>query len=157
MLWEELASECSDRTAVVGVGDADAGDGGVGPMVVDMLSKAGINTAINGGPSPELDVWRIRDLQPESVVFVDAVDFGGSPGDISLMRTEEIPEKTLDSRRCGLKTRLRCVEERLKAKCFLVAVQPDHVRPGLSMCDEVRYAASRVARSLLDGVLRDGR
>lgn len=154
MLWEELAQEVSGRTAVVGVGAAGSGDGGVGPMVVELLTKAGIDSAIEGGPSPELDAWRIRDLAPASVVFIDAIDFGGSPGDVALMRTAEVGEKTLDSRKSSAATRLRCVEEGLKAKCFLVAVQPDHVRAGAQMCDEVRYAASRVARTLLDSVMK---
>ena len=153
MLWEDLASKLEGRVVVVGVGDVAHGDDGVGPMVIELLADAGLDFAINSGSSPELDTWKIRELEPTNVVFVDAVDFGGSPGNVAVLEPAELQESAFDTHKAPLRLTMEYLEKELGVKCFLVAIQPDDVRPGARMCEEVKYAAASVAGTLRQRLL----
>lgn len=160
-LAEDLASELLRTEAgtvlVVGVGDERHGDDGVGPLVVRLIEEAlscgkrncGLKT-LDAGPAPELETWRIRELAPQVVLFVDAVDFGGAPGDAALLKTEELRATGFDTHRAPLRLTMQYVESELGAKCRLLAVQPQDVRLGSGMCSEVRAAAQSLATLIVE-------
>lgn len=145
MLCEDLTSILSGRVAVVGVGNEDRGDDGAGPLVVRMLADAGIEHVIDSGTSPEIDTWRLRELMPDSVLFVDAVDFGGRPGDAALLPPGDMRKTALDTHRAALSITMEYLQSELKCRCFLLAVQPKRADYGAPMSDEVRRSAARIA------------
>jgi len=149
-LIDELRSKLLGRVAVVGVGDSRNGDDGAGPMIAGLLADAGIDRVIDAGPSPELETWRLRELTPRTVLFVDAVDFGGEPGDAALLEPEDLRSKGFDTHRAPLRLTMEYLERELGADCYLVAVQPRDVKPGKAMCREVRQSSEALARVLSD-------
>lgn len=148
MLCEDLSSVLSGRVAVVGVGNEDRGDDGAGPLIAHMLADAGIEHAIDSGTSPELDTWKLRALMPDSVLFVDAVDFGGQPGDAALLPPGDMRKTAFDTHRAALSITMEYLQNELKCRCFLLAVQPKHVRYGAPMSDEVSRSAASIAEIL---------
>jgi len=155
LLHEELASKLSGSVVVVGVGDVGRGDDGAGPLVVRLLAEAGVECVIDSGASPELDTWKVRELEPDTVLFVDAVDFGGSPGDAALLEAADLRESGFDTHRAPLRLTMDYLEQDLECRCFLLAIQPKDVRRGAPMCDEVRRSASDLAelvREIVAGV-----
>ena len=153
MLIEEIASKLAGKVIVVGVGDATRGDDGAGPLVVRLLEDGGVECAIDSGASPELDTWRLRELAPDSVLFVDAVDFDGAPGDAALLEPTDLRKTGFDTHRAPLKLTMEYLERDLKCRCFLLAIQPKDVKYGASMCDEVRRSAANLAEVLTSSIL----
>jgi len=151
-LDQELASRVAGSVAIVGVGDDRRADDGVGPLVARLLEGAGFRGVIDSGASPELDTWRLRELMPDSVLFVDAVDFGGSPGDVALLTPAELRGSGFDTHRAPLKLTMEYLERDLGCRCLLLAVQPKDVRYGAVMCGEVRSSAASLAEALKDNV-----
>ena len=147
-LEDELASELPGRLAIVGVGDRDHGDDAVGSVVAEMLIRMGVPDVIDSGSAPELDTWRIREIAPDGVLFVDAVDFGGSPGDTALLKPDDLRGGAMDTHRAPLRVTMSYLERELGCKCRLLAVQPGDVRQGAPMCDEVRRSAAILAETL---------
>lgn len=146
----ELESRLRGRVVVVGVGDSRHGDDGVGPLVVEILESADFKGAIDSGASPELDTWKLREMKPDTVLFVDAADFGGEPGDVSILDTESLRTEGYDTHRTPLKLTMEYLEQELDCKCLLLAAQPKDVRQGAAMCEDVRRAAETVAHILND-------
>ncbi len=160
-LAEDLASEVlqarADTVLVVGVGDEEHGDDGVGPLVVQLVEKAvGQDSSscafktLDAGRAPELETWRIRELDPDLVLFIDAVDFGCAAGDVALLKPEQLRASGFDTHRAPLRLTMQYVESELGAKCRLIAIQPRDVRLGSEMCAEVRSAAESVASLIAD-------
>ena len=137
---------------IVGVGDAGRGDDAAGPLVAERLLEAEHQGVINSGPSPELDTWKVREFEPDSVLFVDAVDFGGQPGDVAVFGPTELRSNGFDTHRAPLKLTMEYLEHDLKCKCWLLAVQPKDVSIGARICDEVRGSTAGVA-DMLQGLL----
>lgn len=144
MLEEELASKLKGCVVVVGVGDSEHGDDGAGPLVTDLLIQAGVQNVIDSGASPELDTWRIRELSPNTVLFVDAVDFGGQPGEVALIEPKDLRSSGFDTHRAPLKLTMEYLENSMDCKCFLLAIQPSCVETGAPMCDDVKRSVADV-------------
>ena len=152
MLDERLASILTGRVVVVGVGDSRHGDDGAGPALATLLSEAGVENVIDSGNSPEVDTWKVREMAPDVVLFVDAVDFGGSPGDATLLERGDLRRSGFDTHRAPLSLTMEYLECELKARCYLLAVQPADVRMGARMRAEVRSSVTAVA-AMLCGIL----
>ena len=144
-LAADLGSILTGRVLVVGVGDEQRGDDGVGPLMVRLLAEAGVDDVIDSGASPELETWRIRELAPDVVLFVDAVDLGRSPGDVALLEPADLRAEGFDTHRAPLTLTMQYLEAELGARCRLLAVQPGDVRLGAPMCAEVADTVKRLA------------
>lgn len=150
---EELKSILTGKTVVVGVGNEQRGDDGVGPLVARLLRRFGLGRVINSGPSPENETWRIRELMPDNVLFIDAVDFGGLPGDFAVLTASDLRAQGYDTHRMPLKLTMEYLESELRCKCFALAIQPRVVSQGTPMSNEVRRSAFSVARMLRENIL----
>lgn len=80
------------RIVACGVGARDRGDDAFGPYVVEHLSDSGNIGKIDCGLHPENYLNKIIALDPDLVIFFDAV--AGSLGRPVLLRDEEIVEQS---------------------------------------------------------------
>jgi hydrogenase maturation protease len=142
VLIEELRDALRGRVAVVAVGNGQRGDDAAGPVVAGMLAEAGVENVIDSGASPEIETWRIREIAPDTVLFIDAVDFGGAPGDLR--------STGFDTHRAPLKLTMEYLEHELGCICRLLAIQPRDVRQGSPLCEEVRQSAENLAEMLTE-------
>lgn len=145
---DNLLTELKGHVVIVGVGDLRHGDDGAGTLVAETLKAMAIKNVINSGSSPELDTWRIRELCPDTVVFVDATDMRCEPGVVAILRPSDLCERRFDTHRAPLRLTMEYLESELGCKCFLLAIQPKNVGLSAIMCDEVRSSALHVARVL---------
>jgi hydrogenase 3 maturation protease len=79
---------------VLTVGNAMMGDDGAGPYLADKLQAAPLRgwIHIDGGIAPENVVYKVRELQPERVVLVDAAEIGEKAGTLQVIPPETIAE-----------------------------------------------------------------
>ncbi|MGB9588641.1 MAG: hydrogenase maturation protease [Armatimonadota bacterium] len=145
---DNLFTRLKGRVVVVGVGDLRHGDDGAGVLVAEALKELAIENVIDSGPSPELDTWRLREMCPDTVVFVDASDIKCDAGAVAILRPSDLRGIGFDTHRAPLRLTMEYLESELACKCFLVAIQPKNVELGAVMCDEVRSSALLVARIL---------
>jgi len=151
---ERLGMALRGRVVVVGVGDSQRGDDGVGPLVIEMLAAKGIDNVIDAGTSPEIETWRIRELTPDTVLFVDAVDLGAAPGDCAILEPTDLRSKGFDTHRAPLKLTMQYLQRELGCSTRLLAVQPKDVRQDAPMCMQVRRTAENLADTLADALTK---
>lgn len=152
-LVTELSQILNGAVTVVGVGNVLRGDDGVGPLVAKLLaerkcewSDKGVRFEVfDAGTSPELETWRIREVAPEVVLFVDAVDFGGAPGDVALLKADNMRAEGFDTHKAPLKLTMQYLEQEIGCACRVLAIQPKDVRMGSKMCPEVSESAESIA------------
>lgn len=149
MLENELQEKLHGRVVIVGVGNESRGDDAAGPRVARLLMDGGLDTVVDSGTSPELDTWKIREFAPDTVLFVDAVDFGGSPGDTALVERTSLNAVGFDTHRAPLRLTMQYLEESMRCKCYLLSIQPACIREGATMCREVDRAVKLAAEALL--------
>ncbi len=136
-----LAGLLRGNVVFVGVGNTLKGDDGAGPRIA---KKTG---GIDAGTAPENFISKITRSKPETVVIFDALDFGGKPGEatvVDAMKTDGILLSThaipLSKFACMLKP----------AKVWLVGIQPKSIGFGEDMSKEVLKSAGRIADEIAE-------
>ncbi len=173
-LRTQLAAMSRDRVCVMGLGNEEYGDDGLGvalarefgrerpassesgleavPAVATEFASAGAPVVIIAGTAPERWLSRLSDGEFDHVIFLDAVEFGGEPGSAILIEGEEIaarfPQVSTHKLSLGLLARL--VESR-GARAWLLGVQPGSLRASPTLSSSVR-ATLEILKRLLAGI-----
>lgn len=139
------------KALVVGVGNAARGDDGAGPAVVEQLQEAGVD-ALDVGDAPERYLGPIAESGAETVVFLDAVDFGGRPGEVVLLKESEVPARSCVTHRSSLGLVMRYLREQAGQRSLLIGVQPGSVDQGPELTPVVRAAVAGLAAALGEAI-----
>ena len=101
---------------------------------------------------PENFISKIRSGKPDNVVVFDALDFGGRPGEIMVVKAEEAQGVMLSTHALPLSLFARMLAP---SRVWLVGAQPACVRFGERMSREVEESAKKVAGQAM-GLLKEG-
>ncbi len=148
---------------VLGCGNVLFGDDGFGPAVVEYLQE---NFEIpqevyvmNAGLSVREILFNmvLSDKRPKTIIIVDAVDVGRTPGEIFELDITDIPEKKIDDfsmHQLPTSNLLRELENMCGVNVRIISVQiqniPDEVSPGLSKV--IRDSIPAVCEKVLSAI-----
>jgi len=135
------------RAVVVGVGNSLCADDGAGPYVARRLAAEHPGRALDAGTVPENHLGVVLERAPEVVLFVDAVDHGGAPGDWCVVPVWEAEARVSFTHAASLRLAATLLESE-GAACWLVGIQPACLEPGRAMGAAVRESADRLAAVL---------
>ena len=146
----------AEAPLIVGVGNPLFGDDGFGIEAVRRLKGrpelAGVEV-LDGGTA---GIYLLPALEGRSrVILIDAVNFGGAPGEIIRLRNGEIPRglaMKLSEHQVTVKEVLALLEL-LEAKpddVLLIGVQPEHLRFSEPLSGAVRAALDEVCRLVIE-------
>ena len=146
-LEERLAGK---RFGVVGVGNAMRGDDGAGPEVVAELMKRGFKLpCVDATEVPENYAGWVPKHDIEAVVFVDAVEFGGVPGECRVIPFEHLMISASATHRMSLHYTVMYLRDQWEGDAILVGVQPKDMTLGEGLSKEVSAGFERLAYTLL--------
>ena len=143
------------RILVAGVGDRLMGDDGIGPAIIEELNKGGLPEGVDAVDYGTSLMSLLHDLpEYDALIVVDAVDLGGEPGEVRVLRIR--PEDlagvdkaaslmTLSYHEADLDSVLSMARELgiLPERVFLVGVHPDRVELSLDLSETARESLPR--------------
>ena len=138
------------RFGVVGVGNALKGDDGAGPALVALLAAKGARfPTVDASEVPEnYGGWVVK-RELECAVFIDAVDFGGTPGEWRIIPFEDLMHSASSTHRLSLHFLIRYLTEEWKGEALLIGVQPKSMKLGEELSGEVAAGIGEIAEGLL--------
>jgi hydrogenase 3 maturation protease len=154
MSIEESYKEIGQRLAgkrfgVVGVGNTLKGDDGAGPEVIALLEGRIDLPIVDASEVPEnYGGWVVKE-RLESVVFVDAVEFGGVPGEFRIIPLEKLMVSASSTHRLSLHYVIKFLEEEWGGDAILVGVQPKSLTLGDGLSEEVGAGVRALAEALV--------
>ena len=139
------------RFGVVGVGNILKEDDGAGPALIAELASIGFDLPmVDASEVPEnYGGWPERQGL-ESVVFVDAVDFGGEPGSFRVIPLEKLLVSASSTHRLSLHYTIEYLKKEWKGDALLIGVQPKGLRLGEEPGPEVSAGVKELAGLLKD-------
>lgn len=150
-LREFLSSLKGLRAVFVFVGNELRGDDGFGPLVYELIGLK-LPILINAGATPEYYTSTIARLNPDALVFVDAIDAGLEPGSIVYGRLEDLEREVvvISTHRMPLSLIAKVIEVSMSRSLvkLLIGVQVGRLGLGEKMSDAVRDAARVVAEAI---------
>ncbi len=134
---------------MLGLGDVDFGDDGVGVRMTEELVAAGIPGAEVAGTQPERCL-RFLDGAFDHVLFIAAVNLGVPPGAATLLDAREIMARFPQNgtRRVALGALAKTIEAGHKAHAWLLAVQPASLGLGRQLTTTLQQEVEALVTTL---------
>lgn len=147
----------ADKLVILGVGNKDNGDDGVGLYITEILQETDLPeqvTIFYCERVPEHFLGKIANLAPNRVIVLDAADMKEIPGAIAIFPKEMIAQGFHFSTHT---LSLTMLEEFLKPIVpeiiiFYVGIQPKQTRFMTDLSDECKEAAEEFAELLIDRI-----
>jgi len=134
------------RIVIVGVGNPLRSDDGVGSFLAKKLIEKKMPRVFDGADVPESYTGEIKALSPQVILFVDAVDFKGNPGDVAFIKADQLTQERYSSHRPALGIVAKYLAAETNADVLLLGIQPQDTSFGSSLS----MAVSATVDSLLD-------
>ena len=112
------------RVLIVGIGNRQRGDDGVGPVLIDKLSSAGFTNILDVGTVPENYTKFIIQYCPDTIILADALSFGGRPGDWKIFTPDECNEYGFSTHNASLSLFASYIQQNIPARIFILGIQP---------------------------------
>jgi hydrogenase 3 maturation protease len=149
---ERVVAECrgvaADRVVLLCIGNPDRGDDGFGPAVARALFGRTEAALINAGVAPENELPRIADLRPAVVFLVDAVHFGGEPGELRVLSPDDLRQDDVSTHAGSMSVLAEFLRAACDARVIVLAAQPLHVQHGRSLTPAVAAAVETAVQAL---------
>ncbi len=122
------------RVVLLGIGNPDRGDDGLGPVLARRLSDHPHLHSIVCDEMPENYTGEVKLLKPTCVVLIDAVDFHGDPGEGIVLRAQDLRDDRFSSHKPSLAVLMNYLQQETSADVILFGIQPAQrgFREGLS-------------------------
>lgn len=139
-LREQLEQLFRGRVCLMGLGNLDSGDDGVGVRLAEALKAEGLSHVISAGARPERYVSQVAEAGFDNLIFLDAAEFGAVPGSVVLLNSEEMAARfpQISTHTLSLGLLAKGAEANGKTKAWLLGVQPESFRAGESLTTAVQ-------------------
>ena len=153
---DDIRSALSRKACVVGVGNGMRGDDGAGLALLEALAAGGAEgrvRMVNAEDIIESHAFEIAGGDWDTVIVMDAVRFGGRPGDVVFGDFSEIGDLLNDFSTHKLSLRLsESIWRQSGKKTFLLGIQPEAVDFGEGLSEAVRRSVDTLGGILLEAV-----
>ncbi|MFC1571906.1 hydrogenase 3 maturation endopeptidase HyCI [Candidatus Margulisiibacteriota bacterium] len=141
----DLKNKLRGKILILGVGNVMKRDDGAGPAAI-----AGINNieSIDVGVVPENYTGKIKQIKPDTLVIVDAIDFKGKAGNIRVFEAKDMAIRDFSTHGISLITFVGFLKEDLPGlNVIIVGIQPKEVGFGEGLSPEVEKAVNELCMS----------
>ena len=129
---------------IITVGNCMRKDDGVGPYIASKVKSSENFIIIDAASSPENVIDEVIRLNPDHVIFVDAADFKGKPGEIRVIDESGVPESTVSTHAVPLKIVAAIIKSETSARISFVAIQARDLGFGKGLSKDVKKAADKI-------------
>ena len=147
-LTDDLKQNLKGRVCVVGIGNRLKGDDAAGPKLIDLLAGHGRFYCIDAGVVPENYLEKIVGIKPDTILLVDAMDFGGEAGSCRLFSADQVAGGKLSSHALSLRMTCDYLQGRIPARIFVLGIQPSRVKMNEPLSAAVKAAVEKLAAEL---------
>lgn len=150
-LDENIKADIKNRlkgiVTIIGVGNIMRGDDGCGPKLIENLKKKNPKANLfDCGTVPENYIFPILTTSCDTVILVDAADFGMKAGSIKVFSLDEVSGSGLSTHNFSLRLftdLLMTGKDNLNI--FVVSIQPKTIGLGESLSEEVKSGIDTLA------------
>ncbi len=149
-LREQLGKFRNSRTVILGIGNTLKGDDGAGPELCSRLLGRTSAEIIDTGTVPENYIGPIVKKVPQSLLIIDAIDFGASPGTIRLLNPEALSSFSSSTHSPSPLLFADLVRKDIPVDVHFIGIQPARTKLGRPLSPEVGRAVGLLADTLAE-------
>jgi hydrogenase 3 maturation protease len=129
----------------------------VGSLLASRIKDKVPYTVYDAGPGPENYLGKIIKEKPENVVIIDAVDFGGKPGEFRVVDGEEIKTTNLFStHNASISLTINYLQNNLKVDIITLIIQPKSIAFGENLSPEITETLNKLEKWFYEAAKKEG-
>jgi hydrogenase 3 maturation protease len=147
-LKDQLAHFIYGRVCLLGIGNRYHHDDAIGPYLAEALESRPDYDVIDAGTIPEDYIETAAHKHPDTILMIDATDFGGEPGEVRLLYPEQVAHSGVSTQAGSLRMLSEYLQARTHARIGLLAVQPADMSNGKGLSQPVAITLDDLLESL---------
>ena len=149
-LKENLLNILKGKTVVFGVGNVLKGDDGAGPVLTEKIRRLPNFLCINGEEIPENYTGDIILEKPDTLLIIDAINIGSEPGDVFILRPEQLKDDCSDAHHIPLKVLILYLQNYIESDIYILGIQPKPLSYSEQLSEEVSESISALEKIFKD-------
>ena len=135
---EDFKSRLKGKVLIVGIGNRMRSDDGVGSILAERIKDKVPFVVLDTGASPENYLEKIIKEKPDTVLFIDAVEFAASPGQFKILEADKINSLTgFSTHNSSIQLSINYLQSNLKADIMMLIIQPKAIILGEGLSSQV--------------------
>jgi len=150
---EHLKLHLTGKVLILGIGNNLRSDDGIGSLLAVRLQDKLPYIVYDASSSPENYLGKIIKDKPDTILLIDAVDFGGEAGEIRFLEGEDIQTVNFFSTHdASISLAISYLKNSLKdTGIFILAIQPKILAFGDKLSPEITQALEKIERWFING------
>ena len=132
------------KVLIIGMGNRLKGDDGVGSIIAEKLKEKIREEnlfVIDAENAPENYTGKIKEISPELLLIIDAVDFGSYPGDFRIFEIDEIKDTTVSTHNFSISLLKKFIKV---DEIYLLGIQPENISFGENLSERVKKSVEKI-------------
>lgn len=147
---KKVINQIYEPYLIVTVGNNFRRDDGVGSYIFSALKNVeGINI-LDAGINPENIVEDVIALSPLHILFLDAADFKGVPGEIKNLAIDTVSDYTISTHTFPLSLICAIIQDQITVNIEFIGIQLKDANYGEGLSQEVEKSAIMIINALKD-------
>ena len=154
---------------ILGIGNDIRGDDGLGPYIIEELSRkkeeiqenSDIDSIfdlnclflINGGSVPQNLTSKIKSYDPSHVILIDASLMNKEPGDIEIVNKENISNVSISTHSMSLAYLIKFLELEKPFEILFIGIEPEIMDLSFELSDKIQKASDDLVEILFSVIL----
>ncbi|MBM3235218.1 hydrogenase 3 maturation endopeptidase HyCI [Candidatus Poribacteria bacterium] len=135
---ELLKSRLKGKVLILGVGNPLRGDDGAGPHLIEQLNGKIDADLLDCGEVPENFLGKIVQLHPNTILIIETVHLGASPGAVAIIEADDIDRVSYSTHHASLRLSMNYLKNEIGAEVFVLGIQPKKTEFSMEVSDEVK-------------------
>lgn len=149
-LLEKLNKLRGSKTLIVGIGNTLKGDDAAGPLACRQLTGKVCTDLVDAGTVPENYIQPIIKKAPQSLLIIDAIDFGASAGTIEVFKPDQLSSLVVSTHVLSPHLFVDMIRRDIDVDVYFIGIQPAQTELGQSISPEVNRAVQCLTRALVE-------
>jgi hydrogenase 3 maturation protease len=143
--FKQLKTHLKGKVVILGIGNSLKSDDGAGPLLANRLKDKDNFLVFDAGTCPENYLGKVIKARPDTVVIIDAADFGGTPGELRIIEAKQLNSVNLFStHNASLLLTVNYLQSNLKVDIIILIIQPKSIVLGEQFSLEVTKSINRL-------------
>ena len=150
-LSEQLNKLRDSSALILGIGNILKGDDAAGPLVCRRLKEAKISAGlIDAGTVPENYIQRIIKKAPQTLIVIDAIDFGAEAGTIRIFKPEHLDSLVVSTHTLSPRLFIDVIRRSIRVDVYFIGIQPAQTQLGQPASTAVSQAIEELSAVLTE-------
>ncbi len=149
-LKDDLEKILKGKIVILGLGNPLKGDDAAGMIFVEKIEGLDKFECVKGGLFPENYTGEVISKKPDTLIIIDAININGSPGDIVLLKPEQLKDESFASHGTPISVLIKYLSNFIKDNIYIIGIQPKVVSFGNQLSVEVSESVDMLEEIFTD-------